>query len=200
MEKRIDSEKVRKLYENGWTVRRIARHLGFTYAGVRIRLVRDGVKIREERALKFDIGLLRELYVDKQMTATQTMRKMGASQGTFYRMVRQAGIALRARSKLDVNEITRLYVEEGWSLQEIARRFDVHRETIRYHLVKKGVTIREPLGYKLSPAKAEELYTVQKLSLAKIAAATGASRSTVWRHLKQAGVPLRQISSDSELV
>ncbi len=191
MERRINSEKVRRLYESGWPVRRISKHLGFTYAGIRIRLVRDGVKIREERALKFDVAELREMYVEKKMSAAETRRAMGASHATFYRLVRQSGISLRSKPKLDSEEVRRLYAELGWSMQRIGRHLGFPGRTVKNRLLKDGVPFRGRHNYKYNPAKTIELYAVRKMSLAETAAALGTSVSTVWRQLKREGVQLR---------
>ncbi len=188
MERRINSEEVRRLYESGWPVRRIAKHLGFTYSGIRIRLVRNGVKIRGNRAVKFDVAVLRKLYVKQKMSAAETRRAMGASHATFYRLVRQSGIPLRSRPKLDPDEVRRLYAERGWSMKQIGKHLGVDGRTVKHRLLKDGVPFRGQHHYKYDPAKTRELYAGRKMSMAETAAALGANRSTVWRQLKREGV------------
>ncbi|MFN0279888.1 MAG: hypothetical protein ACKVRN_15020 [Pyrinomonadaceae bacterium] len=185
--RKINSEEVRRLYESGWTVRQISRHLGFTYAGIRRRLVRDGVKIRERRSTNFDVGLLRELYLEKKMSASETRRALGASHSTFYRLIRQSGISLRRRPKADPAEIRRLYAELGWTMEHIGRHLGLHGRTVKHCLLKNDVPLRGRHNYKYDPVRVRELIETQKMSITEVAAVLGACRTTVWRRLKRTG-------------
>src|SRR4051812_4747568 len=111
MQRKIDKEKVRNLYQSGWPVRHIARHLGFTYSGIRQRLLADRIEIDRQRAMKFKIDRIRKLYVDEKRSASETYRTIGISPSTFYRIVSKTSIPLRSWPKLHTAEIVRLYVE-----------------------------------------------------------------------------------------
>ena len=192
MGRRINSEEVGRMYENGSSIRRIAEHLGFTYSGIRMRLVRDRVKIiKQPASLKFDMGTLRELYVNQKKSAAETSRALGVSRSTFYRLVRQSGIQLRRRPKLAPAEVRSLYADRGWTIQRIGRQFGVPWATVKRRLLKDGVRIRGRHNYRFSSTEIKELYVVQKMSMAETAAVLGASRSTVWRQLRRDGVQLR---------
>lgn len=46
--------------------------------------------------------------------------------------------------RLSLDEMRRLYVEQGWSLRRLAMRYGVHFSTVQRHLVALGVTMRRP--------------------------------------------------------
>jgi hypothetical protein len=61
-------------------------------------------------------------------------------------LLRRAGVPIRARrlpSEAVIKEAIRLY-EQGWSLARIGDRLEFDHQTIRRHLMLRGVVMRSP--------------------------------------------------------
>lgn len=96
----------------------------------------------------------------------------------------------RMLSADEVAEIAEEY-RRGAGVNELARRYGVHRQTVDRHLERAGV-IKRPMT-KMTSARvkqAKELYG-RGLSTYEIAEKLGVSGSTVWKALKRAGVQMR---------
>lgn len=103
------------------------------------------------------------------------------------------GTDIRECRMLSPDEATELVeaYRHGAEMNELARRYGVHRHTVDRHLKRTGVAKR--LMTKMTPAKVEqakELYE-QGLSTNQIGKRFGISGSTVWKALKRAGVDMR---------
>ena len=80
----------------------------------------------------------------------------------------------------------------GSSINELAHRYRIHRNTVMIHLKIRGVESRRTVR-KLtndSVAQAATLYAIG-LSLAKVAQQFGVSEATVTREFRSAGLPIR---------
>ncbi|MFM9590268.1 helix-turn-helix domain-containing protein [Streptomyces scabiei] len=96
----------------------------------------------------------------------------------------------RMLSPDEVAELVEAY-RHGAGMNELARRYGVHRHTVDRHLEQAGVAKRQMV--KMTPARVEqakELYE-QGLSTNQIGKKFGISGSTVWKALKRAGVRMR---------
>lgn len=96
----------------------------------------------------------------------------------------------RMLSPDEVAELVDAY-RHGAEMNELSRRYGVHRHTVDRHLERAGVSKRQMT--KMTPAKVEqakELYG-QGLSTNQIGKKFGISGSTVWKALKRAGVRMR---------
>jgi DNA-directed RNA polymerase specialized sigma24 family protein len=101
---------------------------------------------------------------------------------------------LRTNRKLspsEVDELVQLYVA-GLDLTELGRRFGMHRQTARAHLLRRGIVLRpqyEPLisDQRLAIVRAYEA----GLSTYRIAKQYGISPDTVRRLLLRADVTMR---------
>lgn len=80
--------------------------------------------------------------------------------------------------------------ESGASISEVARTFNVHRETATRHLRVGGAQMRT-LGLTDAQVElAEELY-LSGLTLAQVGERVGVTQKTVGRYLRDRGVELR---------
>lgn len=67
--------------------------------------------------------------------------------GTVANHLREAGVEIRSRglSSEQVSEAVRMY-GDGWSLRQLAARYDCDYETVRQALLRAGVVLRPPTG------------------------------------------------------
>lgn len=96
-----------------------------------------------------------------------------------------------AHSKpIDTTEAKRLYVEEGLSLQKIARQFGVSRDTVTRRLLAIGVKPSQRVSLDLDEVK--RLYVEEQMTAQAIADQLGTSRGTISRRLRSMGVDLEK--------
>jgi IS30 family transposase len=62
--------------------------------------------------------------------------------------------------KADKKTLTRLYVDQGLSLREIAERLGLHQATVHYHLKRHGIELRG--NAKRSRLRTYRLETLEK--------------------------------------
>ena len=96
----------------------------------------------------------------------------------------------RMLSPDEVVELVEAY-RHGAEMNELSRRYGVHRHTVDRHLERAGVAKRPMI--KMTAARVEqakELYG-QGLSTNQIGKKFGISGSTVWKALKREGVRMR---------
>lgn len=84
----------------------------------------------------------------------------------------------------------------GMSALELARKYQVHRQTIARQLKKEGVLLREQLKRTPQLTEQAKAFYAAGHSLAEVAKQLGVEASTVGRALKQAGVKLRPPVAD----
>src|SRR5688572_15452610 len=100
------------------------------------------------------------------------------------------------RNRITLEELVRLYEEEGLSLAEVARRIGGTRQGVHYQLVKAGVRMR-PMG--AEPARSPrferemmvDLYVRQRLPIVQIAARLGLTAGIITYELKKHGIERR---------
>lgn len=104
---------------------------------------------------------LRRLYLDERMTSAEIASRVGLTrQGVSYRL-RAAGVPTRttgARSKRAKNaaKVVSLYVDEGKSVDKIAREIGMARGTVSICLDEAGIK-REAYRYPKASGKYKEL-------------------------------------------
>jgi DNA-binding NarL/FixJ family response regulator len=93
----------------------------------------------------------------------------------------------------EIDELARAY-EAGTAVRQLAEDFDIHRETVRAHLDRAGITRRPGCTVKLDEAEeltACRLYE-QGLSLKQVGAQLRVTDNTVLKALKKHGVQRRR--------
>lgn len=90
----------------------------------------------------------------------------------------------------EVAELVEAY-RHGVEMNELARRYGVHRHTVDRHLERAGVSKRPMVKMTAERVtKAKELYE-QGWSTQRIGRELSASQSTIYKALKRAGVRMR---------
>lgn len=142
--RRIPIEEVRRLYEQEmWSTQDISRHLGFTEQHLRARMKEAGIVLRYR---EFPLEEAIKLYNEGLATA-QVGERIGYSAAQVQRKLRAAGVSrpkwLPTQSPAEINtEKARALYDQGYSLDEIARVFGYHQETIRQHFKRNGIKVR----------------------------------------------------------
>lgn len=103
------------------------------------------LQVKENR--KLSPGELGELVTAYEAGASQVelTQRFGLHEQTVRAHLRRQGVRIRPQQKLteaEENEVVRLYVEEMWTLVELAGRFEVCQTAIRNVLVRRGVERR----------------------------------------------------------
>lgn len=87
------------------------------------------------------------------------------------------------------SQMVALY-ESGASAREVARIFNVHRQTVARHLRSSGVKVRRQGLTEPQTEQAKKLY-LAGLTLAQVGERFGVSQGTIGRCLRRRGVKLR---------
>jgi len=98
-------------------------------------------------------------------------------------------------------EATKLYVEMGWTLREIARHMGVSYKTVARRLRLAGVKMRKPwqrgarktasLAGGVEPSVLRKLYSEEGLGLSQVGHRLGISRMRVYYALRRHNIPRR---------
>lgn len=144
--------------------------------------------------MNIDIKRLKDLYVKQKLSIAETAESLGISYSTVWKVLKQEGIPLRSRSKLDADELRRLYEGKGWTPKQIAKHFGVSRQLVYDKLQRLGVELRppEPPLMTLDVAKVRELYVDRGLSLRETSRALGVTPGSVRRLMIREGIPRRR--------
>lgn len=176
---KYDLAELKRLYEEeGLTIRQIADRLAIPHQTINQRLVRSGAKMRSHhrRRRYFERDLLYDLYVVRGLTLPVVGTELGAGEQKVRAELKRHGIERRRSgwqrldAKINLDEIKRLYEEEGLTQLQIAIQYAVSPQTIQKRLKRAGVVARKsrpkpPLDRDLL----YELYVVRCLTMAEMA-------------------------------
>lgn len=91
---------------------------------------------------------LRRLYVDDGLGCREIGERTGLDRETVRRRLATMGVQRRRRgghgSPVPAAELVEFYEEHGLTLEQLADRFGINRETVRRRLVGLGCTMRPP--------------------------------------------------------
>ncbi|MEU7004532.1 hypothetical protein [Nonomuraea sp. NPDC046570] len=143
---KIDVAKAAHLYEQGWRLRPLARHLGCSFQRLSVHLRLAGVQMRtpaSPRAFRLPVGERRDAIV-AAVRAGKPVQRIVKEHRTTSRSVRlvaeQAGLHVPApRGRLDRAEVQRLFKEEKLSRREIAERTGFGYGTVASALRELGL-------------------------------------------------------------
>lgn len=127
---------------------------------------------------------------------------LGVSNYVVRKMLKSKDIPTQSRSKLDVEEIRRLYVDEEWTLQRIADRFGVSRQAVNDRLRRAGVerrrtnfrrkgTVTEAVKKTLDLDNVRHLYIDCGISVQALSKTLGISDTILRRILVSEGIEIR---------
>ncbi|MDT7872295.1 MAG: CRISPR DNA repeat-binding protein Cbp1 [Sulfolobaceae archaeon] len=135
-------EKVRSLYEQGYSIRNIASLTGLSYGKVRNLLIKSGVKLRSN---KVDENKVIEL-AKQGKSARAISKELKISESTVLRILQKHNLGRRVRKLKDseIKMIEDMY-KRGESIYKIAKKLGKSTNLIVYHLKKMGLykSIRE---------------------------------------------------------
>jgi transposase len=147
-----------------------------------------------------DTGQLRRRYVDEQMTISQIATSMGVAAQTVHNRLVAAQIPRRAspatpRTDITNDEIRRLYLDQGWTAEEIASHLDCGTSTVYTRLDRLGVARRPARprhDSRPTTAVLRELYVTNRLSLRQIAEQFDVTAQAVHHWMTAAGIERRE--------
>jgi len=201
---KIKKSVLQKLYVNeGKTLKGVAELLSCSPFTVVNRCRQYGIEIRGIKRVKgLEKSILQKLYVEEKKSTTEIARMYGCSHKTVEMRCREYGIKLRLKSgaikRLNKSALQRLYVREGKSIDEIARRFSVHPYNVRMKCNQYGIEIKDHRIIKgITESLLQEMYVEEGKSTREIAKIIGCSREPVRLKCKQFGIPLRPFAKKS---
>lgn len=81
------------------------------------------------------------LYVDERRRADEIAYQLGCTTSLVYERLERAGVTRTRRAPLPIEELTCLYVDDGWSSTAIGKKFNVAGSTVRSLLRVAGITV-----------------------------------------------------------
>lgn len=164
------------------------------------RLHEYKISIRHDRERK-DITeqRLKDLYFDKKLSIDEISRIFKCSKGTIWVKFRQYNIAARTKSQANKgkykiiipDEIKSLYINEGLTIKDIAKRFNCSNNTILKRLHSYGISIRTE-RINISKEELESMYIRDKLTIYQIGQKFGCDAVTILNRLNHYNIPTRK--------
>lgn len=154
-------------------------------------------KIAADRAR---LAEMRRLYEAEGRTLAEVGKAFGVTRQRVQQLFIKAGVRRRYRRYVNENvpaavlaEMRRLYEDELFSIEKVARRFGISPGASRQRLIKAGVrTFKQKYPKRQIEAETlQALYVRKRLSLASIEATIGVGRNIVYRELARHGIPTR---------
>ena len=149
----VPRNKLEQLYvEQGLTQEQVAARLHVSRKTVGRRLLEEGIERRplDKKTLP-GRRELHSLYVVQQLTMQQVAEQLDASVGWVQEALKKHGVPSRPRGmarhhrrELPVDEVIRLYVEEGWSAAAVGRRLGVSAPLVLRTVHEHGQPVRRP--------------------------------------------------------
>lgn len=185
----FEVEPLRRLYvDERLSAAEVADRLGWTEHQVRGRLRRAGI----QRPPRVAAEQVRGLY-EAGRSVRAVAAELGVHQRDVWRHLAAAGVARRPRGApgvaLSRRPLERLYVRDGLSLAEVARRFDVTADVVARNLDRYGIPRRRP---PLERAVLEGLYVDERLGIKAVSARLGVSAAKIRADLAHHGIPVRR--------
>jgi AraC-like DNA-binding protein len=189
-------------YKQGATLRKVAEAYGLSEPSV-ARLFRDGGFEIRRQAARHPIKEMHECY-KQGATLTEVGQRFGVSARYVGDLFRGAGLQVRSREETgavrraarpSASEMYGCY-QQGASLKEVGRRFEVSEKQIRLLFHQAGLRVRsraDANALKKAKAPIEEMYEYYKqgATLREVAKRYGRSTTYVGRLFKERGLAVR---------
>jgi len=199
----VDPDTLRALVQAGGTVAAVARNHGVSHSTAARWFTEAGLLGPDPGV---DPGLLRELYVARQLTTREVAAELGITKERVIRALTAARIPRRprsvrrprgARAAVTDAALERIYHQQGMTIAQAAAHFGVSDEYLRRRITEAGLT-RRPGTFAPRTAwapgvlqtTAVDLYA-KGLTMREVGARLGVSSSTVSAALHAAKVPVR---------
>lgn len=133
---KVDADELRRLYlGERWPAKRIGEQFGVSRQAVYDKLRRLSVKLRTPGPvlMKLDMERVTELYVDRQLSLSETSKALGVAAASLRKLLIREGIPLRASAGAGRRKLVEVYnLEIGESIymqcaNVRARRVTLHR-------------------------------------------------------------------------
>ena len=198
---KIDPAVVRELYvEKNWSPTQIAKQLKVATSSVRSRLSCLGLLSVRPR-LKLELEKIRELYFEKSWSQRRIAIHFGVSAWSIAERLKQFGIHPRPRprsvlgdkSKRDavIRRIKDLYLNEGLTVEQIARRLRISNSTVSRLLKNEGVDV--PRRPKRDLKEILRLYVESGWTADRIAERFGTTTRAIFHEIFKSGVTRRSL-------
>ncbi len=204
----VSPDLIEKLYVGeGLEIEEVAARVGFAPGGVQSALRRLGIPLRSRRRIPVPVTATAEelaaMYVDRRLSDQEIAERLGTTAYQVCLRRRELGVHRPASPPPHPPPVVAppprmldgLYVEQGLTLVEIARRYHTSAPVVRGWLETAGIPVarrttratrrllpREPLG---------ELYVGAEMTAPQVAAELDASPQLVRRSLHDHGIPVR---------
>jgi transposase-like protein len=121
--------------------------------------------------------------------------ELGMHQREVWRQLHLARVGRRPRGTAGVvlsrRGLERLYVRDGLSVAEVARRFDVSKDVVKRNIARHGIPRRQRRA-PLDRDTLHHLYVQERLGVRTVAARLGVSPDTVRAELARYRIPIRR--------
>ncbi len=160
--------------------------------------------------------MLRDLYVEQQLSSTEIATLCGCSSLTVIHRLREYGIPVRGKAEAGMlvrgveipeNVLRDLYEQQGMSSIQIASRYGCSDVVVRKKLVQCGIPIRsraeaasQRWDLNIPEELLRDLYEVQKLSTVAIADKYGCTHRAILLKMAEYGIKTRTISEAMALI
>ena len=198
----VDPGTLRGMVQAGATAATVAKHYGVSATTATRWLAEAGLR----RDPDIDAGLLRELYIDRQLTTREVAAELGVSKERVIRALAGAGIPRRPRSvrrptgnRAAVTDaaLADVYHRQGMTIAQAAAHFGVSDEYLRRRITEAGLTRRPGTFAPRSAWAPDELQARvvalygTGMTMREVGARLGVSSGTVSNVLHAAKAPVR---------
>lgn len=190
--KEVDEEYIVALYKSGNDSRFIAERTAVSEAYIVKVLQKKGLKGRKrDCAPKIEAAVLRDLYVERQLTTVEIGKVYGIKATTVSGYLKRLGIRVRGNKRsVDNAAIAMAYVTEKKSVSAIAKEWKCSCTVIKKRLEDMG--LYQGRRQKQIPGEeVEKLYRDEGYSLVDLAKRYDCCEGTVAKYLEEYGVPRR---------
>ena len=147
--KQLDNEKIKQMYEAGYSLKEIGEEFGVSNTTIQNRLKAMGIDRRFKGTINTDNEKIKQMY-EAGYSTLRIEKELGIGRTTVTDRLLSMGVKMRPAIKdvshLDNEKIKQMY-EAGYSLKEIGEEFGVSSTTIAKKLKTMGVKMRHRSDY-----------------------------------------------------
>ena len=186
-------ERIRKLYEEGLSDRKISVIMGYKRDVVK-RIIRENAftRTKKEKYPELTKELLEKLYVEEQKSIAEIINIIGYTKSIITTKMNEYGIHRRSYKErslgISVEELKDLYLNQDLTQAQIAEKFKCHTTAICALLKKHRITKVPKTVITIPVAMLLDMYFNKKMSPLRIAKVFGCHQNTIKSRLVELGV------------
>lgn len=190
-------KKIKTLYSEGMTIKNLAKEMGYNRGTIRKmikenKLERKKLTTEEIKVIKKFSNQVIELYTLKRLSIRKISELLEVNTFKVVKVLRERGIKIRGKNELsslnlDENEIRNLYINQGMTMKEVAKKCNCGITTISSFCKKRGITKRRKTRINVPIELIIEMYK-KGYDCTKIAKSLGCSPSTIKEKLQILGL------------